>query len=67
MDSREKRVRRSGRSRLQRRVRILAVITSFSVIITFITIVVSIGVCFYFKKQSMEMEAFVSDEVIYTQ
>lgn len=58
MDSREKRMRKSSRSRLQRRVRVMAVITSFSVIITFITIVVSVGVCFHFKKLSREMEAF---------
>lgn len=58
MESREKKMRRSGGSRLQRRVRVMAVITSFSVIITFITIVVSVGVCFYFAKQTNEMEAF---------
>lgn len=57
----EKRVQEAGkssRSRLRRRVRILAVITSFSVIITFITILVSIALCLHFKKQAGEMEAF---------
>lgn len=57
----EKRVQEAGkssRSRLRRRVRILAVITSFSVIITFITILVSIVLCLHFKKQAGEMEAF---------
>ncbi len=83
MDNREIMRRRGSRSRLQRRVRVLAVITSLSVIITFTTIVTSIGVCFYFKKQSEEREVFaeetsreeeddqaveaISDEVIYTQ
>lgn len=81
MDSREKVKRKSSRSRLQRRVRILAVITSLSVIITFMTIITSIGVCFYFKKQYTELEAFaeeteqeeeqaveaVSGEIVYTQ
>lgn len=57
----EKRVQEAGkssRSRLRKRVRILAVITSFSVIITFITILVSILLCLHFKKQAGEMEAF---------
>lgn len=57
----EKRVQEAGkssRSRLRKRVRILAVITSFSVIITFITILVSIVLCLHFKKQAGEMEAF---------
>lgn len=61
MDNREK-IKRKGRgSRLQKRVRVLAVITSLSVIITFTTIITSIAVCLYFKKQSNEMEAFAEE------
>lgn len=61
MDSREKIKRKGSRSRLQKRVRVLAVITSLSVIITFTTIITSIAVCFYFKKQSNEMETFAEE------
>lgn len=61
MDSREKIKRKGSRSRLQKRVRVLAVITSLSVIITFTTIITSIAVCLYFKKQSNEMEAFAEE------
>lgn len=61
MDNREK-IKQKGRgSRLQKRVRVLAVITSLSVIITFTTIIASIVVCLYFKKQSNEMEAFAEE------
>lgn len=83
MDKRESRVQKGRRSRLRRQVRVLAVITSFSVIITFITIVVSVGVCVHYRKQNSELEAFaeqamqenaeeeaveaVSDAVVYTQ
>ena len=61
MDNREKIKRKGSRSRLQKRVRVLAVITSLSVIITFTTIITSIAVCLYFKKQSNEMEAFAEE------
>lgn len=61
MDSREKIKRKGSRSRLQKRVRVLAVITSLSVIITFTTIITSIVVCLYFRKQSNEMEAFAEE------
>lgn len=61
MESRES-IKRKGRgSRLQKRVRVLAVITSLSVIITFTTIITSIAVCLYFKRQSNEMEAFAEE------
>ncbi len=61
MDNRENIKRKGSRSRLQKRVRVLAVITSLSVIITFTTIITSIAVCLYFKKQSNEMEAFAEE------
>lgn len=83
MDNRENRVRKNSRNRLRKQVRILAVVTSLSVIVTFITILVSIGVCIHYKRQNSELEAFaeqtaqeeteeeaveaVSDEIIYTQ
>lgn len=62
----EKRVQEAGKSsraRLRRRVRILAVITSFSVIITFVTILASIVLCLHFKKQAGEMEAFAEQSL----
>lgn len=58
MEHREKMMRSGSRSRLQKQVRLLLVIASLCVIITFITIVASIGICLYFKKQSNEMAAF---------
>lgn len=83
MDNRESRVRKSGRSRLRRQVRVLAVITSLSVIITFLTIIISVGICVHYKKQNNELEAFaeqamqentegeaveaISDQIVYTQ
>lgn len=83
MDNREKNARKGSRSRLRKQVRILAMIASLSVIISFITIIISVGVCIHYKKQSNEMEAFaeqtlqekeaeqaveaISDEIIYTQ
>lgn len=83
MDNRENKVRKNSRNRLRKQVRILAVVTSLSVMITFITILVSIGVCVHYKKQKNELEAFaeqaaqekaeeetveaISDEIVYTQ
>ena len=83
MNDRENKVRRGSRNKLRKRVRVLAVITSLSVIITFITIVVSVGVCVHYKKKASELEAFaeqaakedseeeateaISDAVVYTQ
>ena len=86
MENREKEVRKSGRksrNRLRRQVRVFAVIASLSVIITFITIVVCVGVCVHYKRRSSELEAFaeqamqenekeqaveaISGEVVYTQ
>lgn len=83
MDNRESRVRKSSRSRLRRQVRVLAVITSLSVIITFLTIIISVGICVHYKKQNNELEAFaeqamqentegeaveaISDQIVYTQ
>lgn len=61
MDSKEKVKQKSTKSRLQKRVRILAVITSLSVIITFTTIITSIVICLYYKKQSSEMEVFAEE------
>ncbi len=61
MDSKEKVKQKSTKSRLQKRVRILAVITSLSVIITFTTIITSIVICLYFKKQSSELEVFAEE------
>lgn len=58
MDNREIRVKKGGRSRLRRQVRVLAAITSLSVIITFLTIVISVGVCVHYKKANSELEAF---------
>lgn len=83
MDNREKNVRKGSKSRLRRQMRVLAVIAGLSVTISFITIIISVGVCIHYKKQSNEMEAFaeqalqekeaeqaveaISDEIIYTQ
>lgn len=61
MDSKEKVKQKSTKSRLQKRVRILAVITSLSVIITFTTIITSIVICLYYKKQSSELEVFAEE------
>ena len=61
MDSKEKVKQKSTKSRLQKRVRILEVITSLSVIITFTTIITSIVICLYYKKQSSEMEVFAEE------
>ena len=61
MENKEKMRKKSSRSRLQKRMRILAVITSLSVIITFTTIVASICVCFSFKKQYGEREVFAEE------
>ena len=61
MDSKEKEKQKSTKSRLQKRVRILAVITSLSVIITFTTIITSIVICLYYKKQSSELEVFAEE------
>lgn len=83
MDSKEKKVRKDSRSRLQKRVQQYAFIMSLSVMITCITIIVSIVICNHYKRLSEQAEAFVeqplekeeteqaseaiSDEVIYTQ
>ena len=61
MDSKEKVKQKSTKSRLQKRVRILAVITSLSGIITFTTIITSIVICLYYKKQSSELEVFAEE------
>ncbi len=61
MDSKEKVKQKSTKSRLQKRVRILEVITSLSVIITFTTIITSIVICLYYKKQSSELEVFAEE------
>lgn len=81
MDNRENKVRKSGRSRLRKQMRVLMMITSVSVIITFMTILISVALCLHYKKESRELEAFaqqamqeeeaavaaISDEIIYTQ
>ncbi|MBD5549982.1 MAG: hypothetical protein HDQ96_02225 [Lachnospiraceae bacterium] len=58
MENKEKTIRKGTKSAMRRRVRIFAVITSLSVIITFTTILISIGVCLHFKRQADELEAF---------
>lgn len=58
MENRERTARKGGRSRLRRQVRAFAAIASLSVIITFITIIVCIGVCVHYKRQYSELEAF---------
>lgn len=83
MEKKEKEVRKGGRSRLRRQVRVFAAIASLSVVITFITIIVCIGVCVHYKRRCSELEAFaeqtaqeqaeeqaveaLSGEVVYTQ
>lgn len=81
MDNRENKVRKSSRSRLRKQMRVLMMITSVSVIITFMTILISVALCLHYKKESRELEAFaqqavqeeeeavaaISDEIIYTQ
>ena len=86
MENRENKVlknSRNSRARLRKQVRIFAVIASLSVIITFVTILVSVGICLHYKKQYNEVEAFaeqaaqgkedeeaveaVSGEIVYTQ
>lgn len=49
---------RNSRSKLRRQVRVLSVVASLSVIITFITILISVALCLHFKRQAGEMEAF---------
>ena len=61
MENRENKVlknSRNSRARLRKQVRIFAVIASLSVIITFVTILVSVGICLHYKKQYNEVEAF---------
>lgn len=61
MENKEKEVRKSGRNsrnRLRRQVRVFAAVASLSVIITFITIIVCIGICVHYKRRSSELEAF---------
>lgn len=86
MENRENKVlknSRNSRARLRKQVRIFAVIASLSLIITFVTILVSVGICLHYKKQYNEVEAFaeqaaqgkedeeaveaVSGEIVYTQ
>lgn len=83
MDNRENKMRKSGRSRLRRQVRVLRAITGLSVIITFMTILISAALCLHFRNISRDLEAFaeqaaqgdgqeeaveaLSDEIVYTQ
>lgn len=63
MEKKAKEAAKNSRSRLRRQVRILSVITSFSVVITFITILVSSGLCLHFKRQAQEAEVFAEQEL----
>lgn len=63
MEKRAKEAAKNSRSRLRRQVRILSFITSFSVVVTFITILVSIGLCLQFKRQASDAEAFSEQEL----
>lgn len=63
MEKRAQEAGKNSRSRLRRQVRILTVVTSLSVIITFITILVSIGLCLHFKRQAGEMEVFAEQKL----
>ena len=83
MDNKEKIKKKNAKSRLQKQVRVMAVITSLCVIITFTTIITSIVVCLYFKNRGNEREVFaeetegekdgeeaveaISGEIVYTQ
>lgn len=81
MDNRENKARKSGRNRLRRQMRALVAVTGLSVIITFMTILISVALCVHYRNENRELEAFaeqamqeeeeavaaISDEVIYTQ
>lgn len=81
MDNRENKARKSGRNRLRRQMRALTAVTGLSVIITFMTILISVALCVHYRNENRELEAFaeqavqeeeeavaaISDEVIYTQ
>lgn len=58
MEKKVQEAAKHSRSRLRRQVRLLTVVASLSVIITFITILVSISLCLHFKRQAGEAEAF---------
>lgn len=58
MEKKVQEAAKHSRSRLRRQVRILTVVASLSVVITFTTILVSICLCLHFKRQAGEAEAF---------
>ena len=58
MEKRVQEAEKHSRSRLRRQVRILTAVTSLSVVITFITILVSVALCLHFRRQAGEAEAF---------
>lgn len=58
MEKKVQEAAKHSRSRLRRQVRILTVVASLSVVITFTTILVSIVLCLHFKRQAGEAEAF---------
>ena len=62
MEKRAQEAGKNSRSRLRRQVRVLSVITSLSVVITFITVLVSIGLCLHFKRQAQETAVFAEEE-----
>ncbi|MDE6951102.1 MAG: glycoside hydrolase family 25 protein [Lachnospiraceae bacterium] len=62
MEKRAREAERNSKSRLRRQVRILAVVASFSVVVTFITILVSIGLCLHFKNQAGDAYVFAEQE-----
>ena len=63
MEKRAQEAGKNSRSRLRRQVRILTVITSLSVVVTFITILVSVGLCLHFKRQAGEAEVFAEQKL----
>lgn len=62
MEKRAREAERNSKSRLRRQVRILSVVTSLSVVVTFITILVSIGLCLHFKRQAGDAYVFAEQE-----
>lgn len=62
MEKRAREAERNSKSRLRRQVRILAVVASFSVVVTFITILVSIGLCLHFKNLAGDAYVFAEQE-----
>lgn len=58
MEKKVQEAAKHSRSRLRRQVRFLTVVASLSVVVTFITILVSISLCLHFKRQADGAEAF---------